>query len=104
MIEIYIVVKIGPEGIESLGKGFIDSKKAIEYITKQRSKYDNPSEEDEETSFYFFLKQEAKDPERAERWLERQKRAYCIQRDSGDGFECVCKTLGVNLDGEMVLY
>ena len=117
MTEIYIVVKVGYEGIDSLCRGFLDSAKAVEYIKKKRAIFETPpspedykEEEDEdlELSFYYCeLKHEKEYPEQkgnAQKWLDREIRSFCIQKDSGEGFSCVCRELGVNIDEEMMLY
>jgi len=104
MTDIYIVVKCGHEGIESLLRGFTDPDDAVELINKERARYDNPSKDDVEFSYYFHLLKNGVNKETADKHLEAEKRAHCIQRDSGDGFECVCEELGVALHDGFWLY
>ena len=105
MTEIYIVIQCGYEGIENLGRGFTDKDKAIAQINLERSKYDNPDKDDIEMSYYFYQLDELNHTkEQMKKWVEGEKRRWCIQRDSGDGFSCVCKELGVSISDEMWLY
>ena len=106
MTDIYIVIKCGYEGVESILRGVTNSEDAVALINKERTRYDNPSKEDDEGEYYFYLQQDGilEDKKDADKWLERQKRSYCIQRDSGEGFKCVCSELGVSISDEMWLY
>ena len=106
MSDIYIVIKCGFEGIEKILRGFTNPNDAINLIKKERERYNNPSKDDDEVSYYFYLQQDEvlEDKADADKWLELEKRSYCIQRDSGDGFECVCKELGVELNDEPWFY
>ena len=106
MSEIYIVIKCGYEGVESILRGFTNSEDAVALINVERARYDNPSKDDDEVGYYFYLQQDGvlEDKKDADNWLEREKRSYCIQRDSGEGFGCVCGELGVKLDDESWLW
>lgn len=107
MDDIYIVIKCGYEGIESILRGFTNPEDAVMLINEERAKCDNPSKDDPDFSYYFHLLENkgiTHDANPAQDFLEQRKRSYCIQRDIGTGFECVCKTLGVSLDDELWLY
>ncbi len=107
MTNIYIVVKCGYEGVESILRGFTNPKEAVALINKERARFDNPSKDDIKVSYYFYLlenKDITHDRNPAQDYLEREKRSYCIQRDSGDGFKCACKELGVSLGDGVWLY
>lgn len=114
---VYIVVKIGVEGIDDLGKAFHEEEDAIEYINKKRDVYRNapPLEDyneeediDHELSYYYYLLRSKKEwgdgNTMAENYIEREIRSFCIQMDDGSGFKCVCRELEVNVDDEMWLY
>jgi len=104
--DIYIVIKCGHEGVDNILRGFTDPDDAVELINKERARYDNPSKDDDKVSYYFYLQQDdvLEDKKDADKWLERQKRSYCIQRDSGNGFSCVCGELGVSAHDEPWFY
>ena len=107
MSEIYIVIKCGHEGVERILRGFTNSEDAVALINAERARYDNPSKDDIDLSYYFYLlenKDITHDENPAQRYIEREKRSFCIQRDSGEGFKCVCGELEVNLSDEMWLY
>lgn len=90
MTDIYLVIEVGFEGINTIYRGFLEPEKAVAYyktLVEEKEKEAGNAED-----------------EREKRWISGSIKRLCIRRGSEtQNFECVCGELDIG-PGELVLY
>ena len=103
MIDIYLVIQVGYEGIDSILRGFIDSKQALQFYEEEKKRI--LESKDEEYSLMDEEDNEIIHPGRGNYWRKKKADRLCIQKVTDtEGAKCVCRELGLPEKEELILY